>query len=75
MKINRWEIFFAMLAVGLIIGFAIVAIWAIVINIDVTPHQIYTVNGVQYDCEFPAPDVMECEQVDDPDVGFGRVKP
>jgi hypothetical protein len=74
MKLNRWEIFWAMVAVGLVIGFAVIAIWFVVSDIDITPHQIYTFDGVQYDCEFPAPDVMECKQVDDPDVGFGRTQ-
>jgi hypothetical protein len=71
-KQDKWEIFFAMLAVGIMVGVAIAGIGYAVLNIDITPHQVYTVDGVQYDCAFPAPDVMECEQVDDPDVGGGR---
>jgi len=71
-KQSRWEIFFAMLAVGMLLGIAIAGIGYAVVNMDTVPHQIYTFEGVQYDCKFPAPDVMECSQVDDPDVGFGR---
>ena len=69
-KLTRWEIFFAMLAVGIMVGVAIAGIGYAVMNI--VPHQIFTFDGVQYDCAFPAPDVMDCVQVDDPDVGFGR---
>ena len=71
-KQYKWEIVWAMIAVTAII---ICVSWGIgwVINrIDLVPHQIYTFEGVQYKCEFPAPDVMNCEKVGDPDVGFGR---
>ena len=72
MKKLKWEHVWALLAVGIMVGVAIAGIGYAVANIDTTPHQVYTVDGVQYDCQFPAPDVMECEQVDDPDVGGGR---
>ena len=74
-KPDRWEILWAMLAVGILVGVAIAGIGYAVINIDTTPHQIFTFDGVQYDCAFPAPDVMECVQVDDPDIGFGKEAP
>jgi hypothetical protein len=72
MKKLKWEHVWALLAVGIMVGVAIAGIGYAVANIDVVPHQVYTVDGVLYDCSFPAPDVMECEQVDDPDVGGGK---
>ena len=71
---NKWEVFWAMLAVGILFAAVAAGIGYTVANINITPHQIYTLDGVQYRCEFPAPDVMECEQVGDPDVGFGRMQ-
>ncbi len=71
----NWEKVWARVAVGLLVIAMGGAVWLAISNIDLTPHQILTFEGVQYDCKFPAPDVMECEQVGDPDVGFGKTNP
>ena len=73
-RFSKMEMFWAMLAVGILIAAILIGVGYTVANINIVPHQIYTLDGVQYRCEFPAPDVMECEQVGDPDVGFRREK-
>ncbi len=71
-KQYKWEIFWGMIAVGLLVMAIGITIGLVINSIDLSPHQIYTFEGEQYDCKFPAPDVMECEQIGDPNVGFGR---
>ncbi len=69
-----WDIIWAMITVSLIIIAASCSIGNVINSIDLTSRQIYTFEGVQWECSFSAVGEMEgCHQVDDPDIGFGRI--
>lgn len=73
-KQNKREALMVVVAVVLLSIIMGLAIMQVINNIDLTPRQIYTFEGVQWECSFSAVGEMEgCHQVDDPDVGFGRI--
>ena len=52
MSQDKWEIFFAMLFVGIMVGVAIAGIGYAVYNIDLDPQvHVIDLGGIQYECE------------------------
>ncbi len=68
----RWDIFWAIVAVSIMLFLMGWSISKAINSIDLTISNIYTFDGQDYKCWHYQNGDMECASINDPDVGFGR---